>query len=360
MLEQVKNWMGLIEEDGPVLRANGQLQYKLDSDGVTLKYTCPEDSAADMLMIQCVNPESALLQTIHEQWGDKDGAFGICVEALPETLVFIPFGVVDTDLNCLRLKISLVQTNKSEAKVQAFDLFEVDWTMDEYAEIKRWRPFLAMCMAVIKADGLNATKIAAARTLLLDVSSAPQSERELLKEMMINEPNLPIERQVHIFFIRFPDASKQLLFEQLAALARATGPVNSKERSIFRTIASEMGIKGAKWQELSRELNLYEEDPTADAEWDDGFFRQRKKREEELKEEKLNADLQEAYQLLALPESADEADLRKAHRKLMKEFHPDKFSSKPEEEQIIAAEKSAQINQARDLILKHLKMTENQ
>ena len=359
MIEQVKNWMGLTEEEHVVTRANGQLQYRLDEDGVTLKYTAPEDSNATQLLIQFVNSEETPLSTTQENWSDNNGHFGIISDILPETMVFIPFGSVETELPCLRTKINLIESKDGNAQIKAFDLFEIDWVVEEYTEIKRWRPLLALCMAIAKAGGLNATKIAAVRTLILNQSGAPDSERPLLKEMMINEPKISVEDLLHLYFIRFPSASKKDLFKQLVEIARTTGTITSQERSIFRSIASELGIKGAKWQELSRDLNLYEEDPSADSEWDDGFFRQRQKREENIKEEKLNAELKAAYETLGISQGIDEENLRKAHRKLMKEFHPDKFSSKSEEEQILAAEKSAQFNEARDIILKHLKDPES-
>ena len=64
---------------------------------------------------------------------------------------------------------------------------------------------------------------------------------------------------------------------------------------------------------------MYSSSSSVEGEWDDGFFRQRQKREQDIKEEQLNLDLKEAYQLLDLASNADETALRKAHRKLMKE-----------------------------------------
>lgn len=62
--------------------------------------------------------------------------------------------------------------------------------------------------------------------------------------------------------------------------------------------------------------------------------------------------LNDAYAVLGIPESAPEDQIKRAYRKLMRENHPDKLASKglPQGMRAIAEERARQINQAYELI----------
>ncbi|WP_028358019.1 co-chaperone DjlA [Brackiella oedipodis] len=66
----------------------------------------------------------------------------------------------------------------------------------------------------------------------------------------------------------------------------------------------------------------------------------------------LSDKIQKAYQTLGLMPDASEADIKKAYRKLIKEFHPDRFAAQdlPKEMQEYANKKCQEINAAYDLI----------
>jgi DnaJ like chaperone protein len=64
--------------------------------------------------------------------------------------------------------------------------------------------------------------------------------------------------------------------------------------------------------------------------------------------------LREAYEILGVDETASDAEVKKAYRRLMNQHHPDKLVSKglPEEMIQLATEKSQEIRRAYDTIKK--------
>jgi DnaJ like chaperone protein len=64
--------------------------------------------------------------------------------------------------------------------------------------------------------------------------------------------------------------------------------------------------------------------------------------------------LREAYEILGVDETASDAEVKKAYRRLMNQHHPDKLVSKglPEEMITLATEKSQEIRRAYDRIKK--------
>lgn len=70
-------------------------------------------------------------------------------------------------------------------------------------------------------------------------------------------------------------------------------------------------------------------------------------------EEPQGPSLEQAYELLGLAPQADEAEIKRAYRRLMSQHHPDKLVSKglPEEMMKLAAQKTHEIRQAYEMIM---------
>lgn len=65
-----------------------------------------------------------------------------------------------------------------------------------------------------------------------------------------------------------------------------------------------------------------------------------------------NADVDWAYQVFNLPSDASNADIDRAYRKLMSQYHPDRVAGAAPELQALAEHKSREINAAYDRIQK--------
>ena len=65
-----------------------------------------------------------------------------------------------------------------------------------------------------------------------------------------------------------------------------------------------------------------------------------------------NPQLDEAYRILHVPNTATDDEVRQAYRRLALKYHPDRIASQGEEARQAAEHAIQQINQARDIIFK--------
>ncbi|MFN3703373.1 J domain-containing protein [Thermomonas sp.] len=87
----------------------------------------------------------------------------------------------------------------------------------------------------------------------------------------------------------------------------------------------------------------------------DAFSRPRARRPGDkapLRHDTGNADVDWAYRVFGLPEDASDAQIDRAYRKLMGQYHPDRVAGAAPDLQKIAEQKSREINAAYDRIQK--------
>ena len=65
-----------------------------------------------------------------------------------------------------------------------------------------------------------------------------------------------------------------------------------------------------------------------------------------------NPQLDEAYRILQVPDTATDDEVRQAYRRMALRYHPDRIASQGEEARQAAEHTLQQINQARDIIFK--------
>ncbi|MCL4124079.1 UNVERIFIED_CONTAM: hypothetical protein GTU68_052492 [Idotea baltica] len=126
----------------------------------------------------------------------------------------------------------------------------------------------------------------------------------------------------------------QFFLELQIASAIADGDIHPSERDILHIVAEELGFSA---EQLEKRLKMQE---AAFRFQQGGGF---------------SADqLKDAYNLLGVSEDADAKAIKRAHRKLMNEHHPDKLVAKglPPEMMNMAKEKAQEIQGAYDLIKK--------
>ncbi|MDF1765727.1 MAG: co-chaperone DjlA [Gammaproteobacteria bacterium] len=125
----------------------------------------------------------------------------------------------------------------------------------------------------------------------------------------------------------------QMLLEIVAATALADGVLHAQERATLEEVAAALGVSASRLDALLTRVSGQAGFEDADASG-----------------EKLKA----AYALLALKDTADMSEVKRAYRRQMSQHHPDKLVAKglPEEMIDIATRKTQAIKSAYDLIRK--------
>jgi DnaJ like chaperone protein len=132
---------------------------------------------------------------------------------------------------------------------------------------------------------------------------------------------------------RSPNLS-QMLLVYLINLAMVDGELDTKEVEALRQVASAVGFSHAAFEQLLRMVgaqNSFASDHQTNSN-----------------------DLALAYQALGVTAEASDADIKKAYRKLMSQYHPDKLMGQglPEDMIKAATERSQEIQAAYDRIKK--------
>ncbi|MGQ9426949.1 co-chaperone DjlA [Gilvimarinus sp. F26214L] len=126
----------------------------------------------------------------------------------------------------------------------------------------------------------------------------------------------------------------QLLLVYLVNVALADGRVDDNEERVLRQVAEALGISRLAFEQLLRMIraqNAFGEGQAAPAD-----------------------SLKLAYEALGIDENASDAQVKRAYRKLMSEYHPDKLMGQgvPDDMVQAATERSQEIQKAYDTIKK--------
>ncbi|WP_020208054.1 co-chaperone DjlA [Gilvimarinus chinensis] len=135
----------------------------------------------------------------------------------------------------------------------------------------------------------------------------------------------------------------QMLLSYLVNLALADGSFDASEERVLREIAAGLGINGFAFEQILKMIK-------AQNSFAGGGYRQGAGGGSQSSP---NA-LAEAYDALGVESSATDAEVKRAYRKLMSQYHPDKLAGQglPEDAVKAATERSKEIQVAYDLIKK--------
>lgn len=130
---------------------------------------------------------------------------------------------------------------------------------------------------------------------------------------------------------RSPNLS-QMLLVYLTNLAMVDGILHDREIEILRQVADSVGFSRTAFEQLLRMIGA----------------------QNSFAKDQQHNDLELAYAALGVAAETSDADIKKAYRKLMSQFHPDKLMGQglPEEMIKSATERSQEVQAAYDLIKK--------
>lgn len=205
------------------------------------------------------------------------------------------------------------------------------------------------CLA--KADGrVSEEEIAGTEQLMTKMGLSSEARRkaiDLFKHGVNGEENVT---QILAAFNeacgRYGDL-KQMMLVYLISLAYADNHLHEKEEELLGEIAQLLGYSRFAFNHLLGMVKAQNH-----------FYRNQQGQHRYQSEQRSTEDeLQLAYQALGVNSDASDTEIKRAYRKLMSEYHPDKLSGKgvPEDVLKVATERAQEIQTAYDLVKKNRK-----
>jgi len=195
-----------------------------------------------------------------------------------------------------------------------------------------------------KADGTVTEKeIAAAEDVMRKLGLNADKRKEAISAFnrgKSNDFDLNLSlRELLTLCSRRPSLIQMFLEIQILA-ATADGQASGPEMEILYQIGYALGISSAQIDQL---INMVHAQQSFHRDGHTGNYTVGSK-----------PSLEQAYQVLGIPATANKAETKRAYRKLMSQHHPDKLVSRgmPEEMVKVATEKSQEIQSAYEMIKK--------
>lgn len=143
----------------------------------------------------------------------------------------------------------------------------------------------------------------------------------------------------------------QMLMVYLVNTALADGKFDPKEESALRRVAEGLNFSHLAFEQLLKMIRAQNAFAGGSYHYQQGQYRQQEQ-DYRSQEQASRSQISDAYTALGVSETASDTEIKKAYRKLMSEYHPDKLMGQgvPEDMIKVATERSQEIQTAYDLI----------
>lgn len=191
---------------------------------------------------------------------------------------------------------------------------------------------------IAKADGhISEREIKITESYMDKMGLTPEHRQEAIRLFKYGAgADFNVQQQLNEFIAvahRSPNLS-QMLLVYLVNIAMADGVLDEVEAKILREVAAALGFSSAAFEQLLKMIGAQ-----------NTFGGSHKATEN---------DIELAYQALGVTKENSDADIKKAYRRLMSQYHPDKLIGQglPDDMIKAATERSQEIQAAYDLIKK--------
>jgi len=215
----------------------------------------------------------------------------------------------------------------------AFKNFSVSYESIKNSELGL---FVALVAKVAKADGkVDALEAQLVGIMFDDISAVfpePQKTKDILKRIFSEEKDRSDDTKAiahHLArAIKHDRAKQQQFMGFLIQLAFIDGEVSESEEEVLQTIAEALEFDPAAYHAIFDQF------------------------EKMMQNVQPKANISDAYKLLGVSESDDMSVIKKAYRKLIRQYHPDIIKSQGKDEAYMqeATAKTQEINQAYEMI----------
>ncbi|WP_297441807.1 TerB family tellurite resistance protein [Sulfurimonas sp.] len=218
---------------------------------------------------------------------------------------------------------------------EAFKNFSVSYESIKSSDLGL---FVALVAKVAKADGhVDALEAQLVGIMFDDISKVfpqPQKTKDILKQIFNEEKDRSddVEQIAHALAnaLKRNKAQQEQFMGFLIQLAFADGEVSQSEEEILGIIAEAFAFDPQKYHAIFDQF------------------------EQMMKNVQPKATLEDAYKVLGVTKNDDMNTIKKAYRKLVREYHPDIIKSQNKGEAYMkeATAKTQEINQAYEMIKK--------
>lgn len=323
-------WDVLRNREAPPLDAT--LTARPGQDGILIEATLVEAVEGGLALLVAHAPDGSLLRAAVPRFAGPEQRFQITTEVHNDLVrCFVPYGaLISRGLQEVTLGLRVfISPEENELDLQGEEQLVVTWPVQPYVAAHFWRPMLGLCMAVARADGqVERVEVRAVRERIAAGLKIPPEEMGIVTEILRAEPTAPLPALLEELKIRVPLIKPSVLLSALSDIAHANGDVHAAEAAIIIEVARLMGVEGAAWRALSRQLRLDEID-----------------------------HLNHYRRLLGLPGVSTAAEIETAYERQMAQYSPDRVAGLPEEFRDLAWRRTAALKRAREVLLRALPVT---